>query len=67
MEFANEFAVVQVRRVNTHNGVRLEIVSSRLGRRILLDPVELESLTWQSHDMFTGLLETPFGPEADPE
>lgn len=64
-ELANEFAVVRVRLVTTHNGVRLEITSPRLGRRILLDPVELESLTWQSHQLFSDLLETPFGPEGD--
>lgn len=67
IELANEFAVVHVRQVHTHNGVRLEIASPRLGRRIRLDPVELESLTWQRHEVFSGFLETPFGPEAEVE
>lgn len=63
IELANEYAVVVVRRVETSKGVRLEIVSPRLGSSIRLDPVELEALTWQSHDFFSTLLRTPFGPE----
>ena len=63
VEFANEYATVQVRRVNTRNGVRLEIVSPALGRGIRLCPLELETLTWQSHETFSKFLETPFGPE----
>jgi hypothetical protein len=66
-ELANEFAAVVVARVETRNGVRLRITSVRLGRAIDLDPVELESLTWQSHDLFSGFLATPFGPEDDPD
>jgi hypothetical protein len=38
LHLANEFAEVLVRRVNTRNGVRLEIVAPKLERRILLDP-----------------------------
>jgi hypothetical protein len=60
---ANEFASVVVRRVETRNGVRLRIESPRLQRSIDLDPLELESLTWQSHDLFSRLLALPFGPE----
>lgn len=67
MEIANEYARVQVRRVETRNGERLEIVAPHLGRGIRLCPLELESLTWQTHDTFSGFLETPFGPEAEPE
>ncbi len=66
-ELANEYAAVTVRKVSTGNGVRLEIVSPRLGRGIRLDPVELETLTWQSHETFSGFLQTPFGPEPEPE
>lgn len=64
-EIANEFATVTVRRVETRNGVRLRIESSRLQRSIDLDPLELESLTWQSHEFFSRLLAEPFGPEDD--
>ena len=62
---ANEFATVTVERIETRNGVRLRITSARLGRSIDLDPVELETLTWQSHDLFSGFLATPFGHEDD--
>ncbi len=55
-----------MRVVETGNGVRLRIESGRLGRSIDLDPLELETLTWQSHDLFTGLLAEPFGPDGDP-
>jgi hypothetical protein len=62
-ELANEFAAVSVRVVETGNGVRLRIESGRLGRSIDLDPLELEALTWQSHDLFTRLLAEPYGPD----
>lgn len=67
MILANEYAQVHVRRVDTHNGVRLEISSPRLGRRIQLCPLELESLTWQTPETFSAFLETPFGPEEQDE
>lgn len=67
VELANEYAAVIVRKVHTHNGVRLEIVAPRLGRGIRLCPLELETLTWQGHETFSKFLETPFGPEGDPE
>jgi hypothetical protein len=64
---ANEFAEVTVRKVNTRNGVRLEVVAPKLGRRIRLCPVELEALTWQTPETFSGWLATPFGPEPERE
>lgn len=54
---------MRVRTVQTRNGVRLEIVAPRLGCGIRLCPLELETLTWQSHDVFSEFLRTPFGPE----
>lgn len=66
IEVANEYALVRVREVKTGNGTRLEILAPRLGRAIRLCPLELESLTWQSHDTFSTFLETPFGPEGEP-
>lgn len=66
VELANEFAAVTLRVVETGNGVRLRIESARLGRSIDLDPLELETLTWQTHDLFTGFLADPFGPEDTP-
>ncbi|MEA2227065.1 MAG: hypothetical protein QOF04_695 [Solirubrobacteraceae bacterium] len=67
MHLANEFAEVRVRMVHTRNGVRLEIAAPKLERSILLDPVELESLTWQTPETFSSFLITPFGPEPDVE
>jgi hypothetical protein len=63
IEIANEFATVVVHRLDTRNGVRLRIESPRHQRAIDLDPLELETLTWQSHDLFSQLLRQPFGPE----
>jgi hypothetical protein len=65
VELANEFAEVLVRKVHTRNGVRLEITAPKLGHGILLCPLELEALTWQSSEMFSRMLATPFGPEHD--
>lgn len=55
--------MVRVRRVDTPNGVRLEIASPHLGRTVRLCPLELESLTWQPPETFSGFLATPHGPE----
>jgi hypothetical protein len=63
VEVANEFAQVSVCKVLTRNGERLEIRSPKLGRCIRLDPLELESLTWQTTETFARFLEEPFGPE----
>jgi hypothetical protein len=65
IQIANEFTLVQVREVQTRNGERLEISSPRLGYKIHLDPLELESLTWQTTDTFSRLLDQPFGPGGD--
>lgn len=64
LAIANEFAEVVVARVHTRNGVRLRITSPRLGRSVDLDPLELESLTWQPPELFSELLRDPFGSGA---
>ena len=61
----NEFAEVHVGLVRTRNGTRLRIRDAKSGREILLCPVELECLTWQTPELFSRLLATPFGPEED--
>lgn len=61
----NEFTSIRVRKVTTRNGERLEISSTKLGYTVRLDPLELESLTWQPPALFSELLETPYGPEED--
>lgn len=63
MQIANEFADVRLRKVYTRNGERLEIEAPRRGHRIRLDAVELESLTWQTADTFSGFLRASLGPE----
>lgn len=60
---ANEFSEVVVRKVTTRNGVRLQIVDQKGERQVLLDPIELEALTWSTPEMFSELLKTPHGPE----
>lgn len=64
---ANEFTTVEVRKVTTRNGERLLVRSTKLGFAVALDPLELESLTWQDASLFSELLRTPYGPEADVE
>jgi hypothetical protein len=59
----NEFTSVRVRKVFTRNGERLEVHSAKLGFTVQLDPLELESLTWQTPDVFSGFLQDPYGPE----
>jgi hypothetical protein len=49
---------VYVKRTETRNGVRLEVRSPRLQRSIRLDPVALESLTWQTPEGLAAILET---------
>jgi hypothetical protein len=63
LTITNEFTSVRVRKVRTRNGERLEVRSAKLGFVILLDPLELESLTWQTPDTFCGFLRDPYGPE----
>ena len=63
IRLANEFTEVVVERVRTRNGARLRISVPSSGRQIMLCPLELEALTWQDHELFTVLLESPHGPE----
>lgn len=67
IHLGNEFADVVVSKVLTRNGMRLSIRAPKLDREILLCPLELESLTWQSPEVFSGFLATPFGPEEEDE
>jgi len=58
-EISNESAIALVRKVHTTNGVRLEIHSPELDRRVYLDPLRLESLAWQTPQTFSDTLENP--------
>ncbi len=63
IELGNEFASVIVRKVRTRNGERLLISAPKRETGILLCPLELESLTWQTPETFSAFLAEPFGPE----
>jgi hypothetical protein len=67
IEIANEFALARVRKVRTRNGERLEISAPKQDSKILLDPLQLESLTWQTPETFAEFLTEPFGPETEYE
>jgi hypothetical protein len=56
LQLSNEFATVAVRCVRTDRGERLVIEAPKRGTRIELDPVELEALTWCTHDALSQLL-----------
>lgn len=57
----NEFAEVQVARVQTRNGSRLLIESLKSGQWVSLCPLELEALTWQATATFSAMIGQPFG------
>jgi hypothetical protein len=59
---ANEFAEVQVRRVDTRNGSRLLITATRTGQWISLDALEVEALTRQNTRTLTAMVGTSHGP-----
>jgi hypothetical protein len=65
ISIGNEFTNVELRKVLTRNGERVEIFSPRMGYAIRLDPLELESLTWQDARTFSLLLKSPYGPEEE--
>lgn len=58
-EISNGFATALVRKVRTGNGVRLEIYSPEMDRRVYLDPLLIESLAWQTPETFSEILEDP--------
>jgi hypothetical protein len=59
---ANEFAEVEVRRVDTRNGTRLLISAPRTGRSISLDALELEALTRQNTRTLAAMVGNSEGP-----
>ena len=58
-EISNESALALVRKIRTRNGVRLEIYSPEMDRRVYLDPLLIESLAWQTPETFSNTLEDP--------
>ena len=59
---ANEFAEVQVVRVETRNGARLLVRAPRSGQWVALCPVQLEALTWQNEATFSAMVGNPNQP-----
>ena len=59
---ANEFAEVQVVRVETRNGARLLVRAPRSGQWVALCPVQLEALTWQNAATFSAMVGNPNRP-----
>jgi hypothetical protein len=59
---ANEFSEIRVTRVETRNGSRLLVEAPKSGQWISLDPLALESLTWQGPATFSAMIGHPFGP-----
>lgn len=62
IELGNEFAEVQIRKIETRNGSRLLISSPKSGHYITLCPLELEALTWQNQNSLSLLINNPYGP-----
>lgn len=62
MRIGNEFSEVEIRVVNTRNGVRLLVQAPKSGQWVTLDPLELESLTWQSSETFSAMVGSPYEP-----
>ena len=63
--FASEFAMVEIDRDESANGVRLHIRDLSTGNEIYLDPMELEALTRLSHHFFVPLV-SPMSRERTP-
>lgn len=59
---ANEFAEVEVRRLDTRNGSRLLITSPKSGRWISLDALEVEALTRQNTRTLAAMVGNTHGP-----
>ena len=62
ISLGNEFAEIRVSRLETRNGSRLLIESTRTGQWVALCPLELESLTWQSPQTFSEMIGHPMEP-----
>ncbi len=61
IQIANEFTCVHVRKVRTKNGELLQIESKKSDDKILLDPMQLESLALLKPEHFSKFFELHFG------
>lgn len=62
LTLGNEFSEIRVSKVLTRNGARLLVESPKSGQWVTLDPLELESLTWQNTATFSAMVGNPFAP-----
>lgn len=60
LELRNEFAYVSVELDEGANGPRLKISDLRTGRVGYLDPLELESLAWSTHEDLEMILDPSY-------
>lgn len=65
IRISNEFTGVEVRKVFTRNGERLEIFSRKIGSRVVLDAMQLEALTLAKPTELSRFLEDPFGSDEE--
>lgn|GEM_PF-1499106 len=65
VEIKNEYAYVLVRLVSVSAGVRLEVYAPNFDTRVLLDPLQLESLTVADESIFKVLVRTLYNPYQD--
>lgn len=63
----NEFTGVQVRKVWTRQGERLELFVPRKGSRILLDAMQLEIIAAQDPEKFSTLFAIQLGADEEKE
>ena len=62
ISLGNEFAEIRVSRLETRNGSRLLIESTRTGQWVALCPLEVEALTWQGPRTFSEMIGHPMEP-----
>jgi hypothetical protein len=67
IKISNGNESVHLKKVHTRLGERLEISNPESGSLIRLDPLELESLTWQTSESLESVIESleDFKPESD--
>ena len=61
IQIANEFTTIHVRKIRTKNGEMLEIESHKSDAKIILDAMQLESLTLLKPEHFSKFFEIHFG------
>lgn len=61
IQIANEFTCIQLRKIHTRNGEMLEIDCKKNDEKIILDAMQLESLTLLKPEDFSKIFEMHFG------